>query len=175
MFPDASKIAYMQELAPPARQERLVELLRDAIAVAPGVDGALVIGSLAAGSADAVSDVDLFVCVTADEFTQAWTNRHRLHVTGSIAAWDHLSESEIGAHCWVTPDVVLVEALFATPASGARLAPPWTTLVGSPDLAERFRRRPPIDRSEFDTINAHPVDVAYNNLKTTLRLHAGQL
>lgn len=164
----------MIELPPPARQRRLVAQLKDAIGSMLGVDGAVLIGSLAAGTADALSDVDVFICVTPGQFDIAWSSRRRLHLDGSIVDWDERQRqrSEIGTHRWVTRDVVLVEALFATPAIGARLAPPWTLLVGDAELADRYPHGPPIDRSEFDTTDAHPIDLAFESLKTALRRHA---
>jgi hypothetical protein len=72
-------------------------------------------------------------------------------------------------HRWVTDDMVLVEALFAAPGSGVRLAPPFRPLVGGPEVAASFVPRPPIDRAEFEPGSAHPVDLAFDNLKRALR------
>jgi predicted nucleotidyltransferase len=156
----------------PSRQLRELERIGPVIADLPGVMGALVIGSLASERADAASDVDLLIGVEPGEFSTAWSVRHQLHATSGIVAWDKRSAGEIGAHRWVNHEVVLVEALFATPTSGARLAPPWRVLIGPPDLGERFPHRPPISRNEFDSSGAHPVDAAFEQLKTTLRRYA---
>jgi predicted nucleotidyltransferase len=155
----------------PIRQQRILDALVGRIALVDGLDGAILIGSLAEDTADAASDVDLFVCVRPGRFDEAWSQRHRLHVTGSLVAWDDRAEPEVGVHRWVTDDVVLVEALFATPTSGARLAPPWRILVGAADLADRFPRRPPIDRGEMSREGSHPIDVAFDDLKKAVRRH----
>jgi hypothetical protein len=161
----------MNAVGPPIRQERELERVRAVIANLPGVMGALVIGSLAADRADSVSDIDLFICVAPGEFPGAWSARRRLHTDSGLVAWDERSGDEIGAHRWVNHEVVLVEALFATPASGVRLAPPWLVLVGAADLGEQFPHRPPISR-KIHPASGHPVDEAFEQLKTTLRRHA---
>jgi len=69
----------------------------------------------------------------------------------------------------VTPDLVLVEALFAAPSCGVRLAQPWTLIAGEPEASAVFPARPPIDRSEMNRAAAHPVDRAFDDLKIALR------
>lgn len=72
-------------------------------------------GSLAAGTADAASDVDLIICTRTGRFAEAWARRHELHAT------------------------------IAFPA------------------------RSPINRSEMNRAAAHPVDLAFDDLKVALR------
>jgi hypothetical protein len=140
----------------------------------PDVLGALLVGSMAAGTADAASDIDLIVCAHPGRFEQAWRLRNNLHATGALICWDDGRESsrEIGVHRWVTPDVVLVEALIATPGSSVRLAEPWKVIAGDTSVAKLFPARPPIDRAEFDPAAAHPIDRAFTELKAALRYHA---
>lgn len=140
----------------------------------PDVLGALLVGSMAAGTADAASDIDLIVCAHPGRFEQAWRHRNDLHAPGALICWDdgRQSDREIGAHRWVTTDVVLVEALFATPHSGVRVAEPWKVIAGDASVASLFPARPPIDRAEFDLAAAHPVDRAFTELKAALRYHA---
>lgn len=132
-------------------------------------------GSLAAGSADAVSDIDLIICARPGRFAQVWRRRCDLHVTGALVSWDDEGQAaaEIAVHRWVTDDLVLVEALFAAPGSGVRLAQPWRIIAGGPQVAGAFASRPPIDRSEMDREAAHPVDRAFDDLKVALRCLAG--
>ena len=142
--------------------------------------GALVVGSMAAGTANAASDVDLIVCAHPGRFEEAWQIRKHMHVTGALASWDDKGDggAEIGVHRWVTSDVILIEALFATPGSGVRLGRPWMAIAGKRRVAACFPPRPrdtPIDRSEFDPQEmAYRVDRALDMQKTALRCYAKQ-
>jgi hypothetical protein len=154
----------------PARQQRALAAIADRVAGMPEIAGAILVGSNAGGVADAASDVDLIICPVQGQFEAAWQRRHDVHGPQALACWDDRQDAgEVGAHRWVTDDMVLVEALFATPASRARLAPPWRMLVGGPEVARALTPRPPIDRSEFRTEGAHPVDQAFEDLKWALR------
>jgi hypothetical protein len=148
------------------RQYDIVAAIARRAPIWPDVLSVLLVGSLAAGTGDAVSDVDLIVCVRAGCFAPAWSSRGELHVTGALYAWDDASDEEIACHRWVSDDVILCEALFATPDSGCRLAEPWRLIYGT---AAPFPPRPPIDRAEFDVSDAHPVDLAFTALKNALR------
>jgi hypothetical protein len=158
-------------LGSPHRQQAALAAITRQLASAADVLGALVVGSLAAGSADAASDIDLIICTRPGRFAGAWARRHELHATGALVSWDDQSPitTEIAAHRWVTPDLVLVEALFAAPGSGVRLAQPWTLIAGEPEVTAAFPARPPIDRSEMNRHAAHPVDQAFDDLKVALR------
>jgi hypothetical protein len=155
----------------PTRQRRQLALIIERLGVMPEVAGAILIGSLAAGAADACSDIDLIVCLPDGRFTAGWERRHDVHGDGTLACWDNGPDagSEVAAHRWVTADMVLVEALFASPASGARLARPWRMIVGDQGVAHSFQPRPPIDRAEFSRDAAHPVDRAFDDVKVALR------
>jgi hypothetical protein len=157
-------------LGAPDRQQVALAAITRQLAAAPDVLGALVVGSLAAGSADAASDIDLIICTRPGRFADAWASRHQLHATGALAAWDEQRETakQIAVHRWMTRDFVLVEALYAAPGSGARLAQPWTLITGEPEVAAAFTARPPIDRSEMNRAH-HPVEQAYDDLKVALR------
>ncbi len=156
------------------RQESALAAITQHLTSMPEVLGALVVGSMAAETADAASDIDLIVCAHPGRFEQAWRLRNDLHATGALICWDDGREGdrEIGVHRWVTTDVVLVEVLFATPGSGVRLAEPWKVIAGDASVASLFPARPPIDRAEFDPAAAHPVDRAFSELKAALRYHA---
>jgi predicted nucleotidyltransferase len=107
----------MGALGPPERQQRILAAITRQLAVTPEVLGAVLVGSLAAGAADAASDIDLIICTRPGMFADAWARRHELHVTGTLVRWDNPSQTsaEVAVHRWVTPDLVLVEALFAAP------------------------------------------------------------
>lgn len=155
----------------PERQQRYLDLLRQRVAELAWVDVVVVIGSLADGRADAVSDVDLLVGVHEGAFAAAWRDRERLRVTGALYSWDHWHDGSKGVHKWLTTDAVLVEVLLGEPTSGIRLAPPWRVLAGDPGVAGRWPARPPITRAELraGTDGLHPVEVAYDDFKTRLR------
>jgi hypothetical protein len=159
----------------PARQDAALAAIAGRLAAMTDcIRGALVVGSIAAGTADAASDIDLLVCAQPGRFGEAWRRRDELHVTGAPVAWDNdpADSSEIGTHRWITSDLIMVEALITARGSGVRLARPWKVIAGDASVAECFEPRPPIDRTEFDTTGAHPVELAYDNLKCALRRHS---
>jgi hypothetical protein len=153
----------------PARQQDTLAEVSDRLTNKAWLEGALVVGSMAAGTADPASDIDLIICTKSGHFDAAWQDRHRLHGPNTLACWDqHATVTDIGTHRWVTHDVVLVEALFATPTSGVRLAPPWKVIAGNPNVPTLFPHRPSIDRSEM-TKDTHPIEQAFDQLKEVLR------
>jgi hypothetical protein len=156
----------------PTRQLRQLDLVTERLAEMPEVLGAILVGSLAAGTADACSDVDLLVRTRG--FDAGWGRRHDVHGDGALVCWDTgpAAGSEVAVHRWVTADMVLVEALFAGPAGGVRLAKPWRVVAGDAAVAASFEPRPPIDRAEFSREGAHPVDLAFDDLKNALRAMA---
>jgi hypothetical protein len=156
----------MSPFGTPARQRAIVGAVAERAVSWPDVLGVLLVGSLAGDTGDALSDVDLIVCARPGRFEAAWGSRHELHATGALFQWDERDASgrEIACHRWVTEDVILCEALFATPDSGCRLASPWTTVCGTAP----FPARPPISRAEFSR-DAHPVDLAFADFKAVLR------
>jgi hypothetical protein len=104
--------------------------------------GALVVvGSFASRTADAVSDLDLFFITYQGRFKDAWNRRCDLHVTGAIVEWDLLDAQgdPVGGHRWLSPDLVLVEAVISEPDGGGRLAEPFGLVTGDP-------RAPPSER-----------------------------
>jgi hypothetical protein len=154
----------------PLRQENALAVIGRRIEQIPELLGAVIVGSLAAGSADAASDIDLIVCARVGEFNAAWRRRHDLHATGALACWDDQPDAsrEIAAHKWVTDDMVLVEALFAAPSSGLRLASPWRAIAGSTDVATSFTPRPSVNRADLNR-DVHPVERTYDDFKKALR------
>jgi hypothetical protein len=68
----------------------------------------------------------------------------------------------------------LVECLLAAPDSGVRLASPYRVVAGEPGLADRFGVRPPIQRAEL-SMDVHPVEHAYDQLKEVIRAHRQRL
>jgi hypothetical protein len=145
--------------------------ITDAVSRATWLDALLVVGSLADGAADALSDIDLLVIVREGQFEQAWAERGALHVTGTLCEWDQrLDErAEIAAHRWLTGELVLVEALIATTSSGVRLAEPWELAAGRPDTPIGLTHRPPIERDEMGAAEPHPVETAYDEFKSRVR------
>ena len=152
------------------RQWPTIERLVAEAAAVPEVAGVIVIGSFAAGRADTLSDVDLFVVAREGDFEAAWEKRERLSGSGLLTSWEKRRKDnpDVGLYVWLNQDLVLVEALFCTPGS-ARLAElaPAVVVIGSPSLLDGFRRRPPVRRSEMRFTN--PVERAYHQLKEAIR------
>jgi hypothetical protein len=123
-----------------SRQRAALDDIVARVERAPHLLGAVLIGSLTDGG-DALSDVDLIVVASAGMFATPWRERCALHPDGILVCWDVGGEdgAVVGAHKWVTADVVLVEALLTEPTGGARLAPPHAVLVGPSDLATTLR------------------------------------
>jgi GrpB-like predicted nucleotidyltransferase (UPF0157 family) len=130
--------------------------------------GALLIGSFAAGAADEMSDLDLILITRDGKFGDAWERRGELHVTGALAAWDEPPEGPVGAHKWVTRDLIFVECLVAAPGSGVRLAQPFVVVAGGDDLPHWLEQRSPILRTEMRQAS-HPIERAYDELKVAIR------
>ncbi len=66
---------------------------------------AVIVGSLATGHADAVSDVDVFILVEAGAFQMAWEHRHELHGDSIVTCWDTgVERVAYAGHKWLTWD-----------------------------------------------------------------------
>jgi len=162
-----------------ARQEAVIDRLTRRIETSGLLEGALLIGSLARGEGDEVSDVDLIVVVADGQFSQAWAARRALEGGEAVAAWDDIDpeHAEIGGHKWLTKDLVLVECLLATPSSGVRLTEPFALLAGDPGLPGRLARRQPFTRDELDDFaqgrvdagRTHEIEIAYGQLARAVR------
>jgi hypothetical protein len=128
----------------------LVEVVERARAL-PGFATFILIGSFAGGLPDTMSDVDSIVSIDDGAFDAAWAARRSLYGRTPVFAWDVRTEHdrEVGAHKWLTQDIVLVECVLATPAARARLADPYVVLAGDAERVETFRRVPPITRDEL--------------------------
>ena len=158
-----------------ARAERLrqwptLETLARRVAVDPELVGLLLLGSVAAGEGDALSDLDVVVVARSGRFPAAWERRERLREGAPLVAWDHLlsDRPDCGLVVWLTSDLVLVEALITTPGS-ARLAEgaPCVVVTGPPDLVARLPTRPRVRRAEMQI--THPVEHAYKALQAAVR------
>ena len=158
----------------------VLERLSAHVAESPALEGLVLIGSLARGDGDDLSDVDLIVVVAEGRFDEAWSARRELEGGDALVAWDDLERGrpEVGARKWLTRDLVLVECLLATASSGVRLADPFRVVVGAAGIPDRFARRPPIERSELDAYVAereadglgfHEVEHAYAALTRAVR------
>jgi hypothetical protein len=134
------------------------------------VEAVILIGSLAAATADVVSDVDAIVLVRESSFQAAYQRRHALHADPVPACWDHPTDAsaEVAAHKWIDGRGVLVEALVATASSPLRVAEPARVVLGDPAVLSRTRRRPPIRRADM-TGATHPIEAAYDRFKDAVR------
>jgi hypothetical protein len=130
------------------RQLAVLERLAARVEASPSLEALLLLGPLAVGDGDELSDVDAIVVAAEGRFDEAWAARHELDGGEALVAWDDLERGrpEIGGRKWLTRGVVLVECVLATPSSGVRLADPFRLVVGDPTIPERLARRPPIER-----------------------------
>lgn len=165
------------------RQEGVIARLVQRVAAASALEGALLIGSFAAGTADDVSDVDVIVVVCEGQFDEAWNARQQIEGGEALAAWDGVDpkHAEIGGHKWLTRELVLVECLLATASSGVRLAEPFRVMAGDDALPGRLTRRPPIARVDLEAFardleaagRVHDVERAYHALAEAVRAGRG--
>jgi predicted nucleotidyltransferase len=163
----------------PVRQHGVVKRLAGRINATADLEAAILLGSLARGDADDLSDVDAFVIVREGRFDAAWSERHTLRGDEALASWDDVDPErhEIAAHKWITRDLVLVEVVLATASSGIRLADPFAVVAGDAAVAERIERRPPIERADLRafadkrvaTGRAHEIERAYESLVNAVR------
>jgi predicted nucleotidyltransferase len=163
----------------PERQQRVVDRLAACIEETPELVAGFLLGSLARGDADDLSDVDLIVIVQEGAFDAAWAKRHTLQGDDALAAWDDLDPErpELGAHKWITRELVLVELVFATASSGIRLADPFVVIGGDAAVADRVERRPSIAREELrefadmrvETGRANAIETTYEALVDAVR------
>jgi Nucleotidyltransferase domain len=154
----------------PDRHAACLQQIAARTAGTPGVSAVILVGSLAAGTADPLSDIDLLLVTGERAFGDVWADRHGLHAADVVACWDPATPgtADIGAHCWVGADGLMVEALVFAPASGVRVAAPALVVCGDPELLARLPRRPPIDQAEM-TGPHHPIDAAYDAFKAACR------
>lgn len=136
----------------------------------PGIEAVILIGSLAGGTADAMSDVDAIVVIERSSFAAVRRVRHSLHADWVPACWDHHADqlSHVAAHKWIDPSGVLVEALLGTASGPLVVAEPARVVLGDPAVLDRVRRRPRITRAEM-TASTHPIEAAYDLLKESVR------
>lgn len=128
----------------------------------------LLVGSMASGTADAVSDVDLIALSDDGSFDQVWNRRTQLSER-AIYRWDVSPRGAAGAHKWLTSDLVLVECLVGE-IDAIRVADPWIQLLGA-DISERITRREPILRAEVrgGGLVTDDIERLYDALKLWVR------
>jgi hypothetical protein len=122
----------------------------------PGHRATITIGSFAAGTADDLSDIDLYLLFADGAFIDAWDERASLRPDDALYWWDirlHANR-EVGAHHWLTRDMVLVECAFTTGKAQPRLSEPYAVVDGDPAAAESFVHRERISRQELNDFNA---------------------
>lgn len=158
----------MQKAPLPPRQDACLRRLLGALSRVPAVEVAVLVGSLAAGTGDAVSDLDVLAFVGNGRFGEAWAVRHELHGPDTAVCWDDARRPDAGAFRWVGSDGVLVEVLLAEIGSGVRVAPPAVVVLGDVTVFEGLPRRGPIRREESGAAS-HPVEAAYDAFKRAVR------
>lgn len=132
---------------------------------------AVIVGSLASGQADAMSDVDVFILVETGAFAGAWEHRHELHGGSVVACWDTGVDGVASAgHKWLTCDLVYFDCKVAEPEE-VTLAEPFVVAVGREELLARIETEPLPQKRErtWRCDGPKPVAVAYAELKDAVR------
>jgi hypothetical protein len=154
----------------------LVETLRRIESHPELFSGVLLLGSLARGEGDAISDVDLVAITHAGRWAEAWNARLGLS-SGALVTFDRSEgKPRIAGHSWLTSTLVKVECLI-TEAGGMRLAGSVVVLWGQDDLLDAFERAPAFTRQEIDDYAAElretqaipEIERAYGDLIALLR------
>lgn len=151
-----------------SRHERELEKTVSAVQETEWMGTLILVGSLADGTADSMSDIDLILITSSDGFERAWAERHTLH-REVLACWDDRrpGKPDIGAHKWLTQEMVLVECLIGIQA-GVRLSEPFKQLAGDPHMVESIEKRPAVERGEMRA-SENPIERAYDELKSAIR------
>ena len=122
------------------RQWPTLEATAERAASVDALEGLILLGSFASGTADELSDVDLIAVAAPGRFTEAWESRHRLS-QDALVAWDLRPNADAAGHNWLTRDFIKVDCTIVDPDSGSReLAEPIVVLVGAESAADRFPR-----------------------------------
>jgi hypothetical protein len=138
--------------------------------------GVLLLGSLARGQGDTISDVDLVAVTQPGVWQEAWEAREQLS-SGALVTFDRSEGTpDIAGHSWLTPDLVKVECLITAPGR-MRLRGDTVVLVGEDDLLDAFERLAPLSREDVDEYAAQlratdaisNVERAYGDLIALLR------
>jgi predicted nucleotidyltransferase len=146
-----------------ARQWPTLATLVERVRRSESLDGLVLLGSMAAGTFDELSDIDAVVVVRAGFFDSAWDARHELS-RGCIARWDLPGGLMSTGHNWLTRDLVKVDCTIIDPDGREKpLAAPYVVCAGSPNIAARFPAASLADVQEAAHLrqaeqNAHPVD-----------------
>jgi len=120
------------------------------VAVEPAFAAAILVGSLAAGRTDALSDIDLLLFAADGCFEAAWQRRFDLHGTGALAAWDAARRIQwsgrttcLSSLCGLqTRPVVLSKLMEGKRRSGWGMSgTPITPPTSGSTAYVRFRRR----------------------------------
>lgn len=121
------------------RRDRLIDRAVTVYSADPRFKAGWLEGSLADGSADTHSDIDLHLCVADDFFHEAWTNRRSIveQVAPILAALDIPAIYEVA--CLVEGPMKLDVLFEAQGAMGGRPRIAVTRLWGPDELFARFK------------------------------------
>ena len=132
---------------------------------------AVIVGSVATGQADAISDVDVFILIETGTFPDAWERRHELHGDSVVACWDTGADRmAFGGHKWLTWDLTYMDCAVAEPET-VDLAGPFLLAAGPQDLIDRVESHPVAQKRERTWVTGEPkpIAVAYADLKAAVR------
>jgi hypothetical protein len=139
--------------------------------------GAILLGSLARGEGDAISDVDLVAVTRPGGWEHAWATRDVLSA-GALVTFDHFEQGrpEVAGHSWITPSLVKVECLITAPGR-MRLRGHTFVLFGKEDVLDLFEKAEPHSRQQLEDYAANlretnaisEIERAYGDLIALLR------
>ena len=154
------------------RQWSTLEATAERAANVDALDGLILLGSFASGTADELSDVDVLAVAATGRFAEAWDARQRLSAD-ALVAWDLRPRAGTAGHNWLTRDFVKVDCTIVDPDSGVReLAEPIVVLVGPESVADRF------PRLSLDTVRERARKIAEEQAKQVFdpdEMDAGEL
>jgi predicted nucleotidyltransferase len=133
---------------------------------------AILLGSLARGGGDSLSDIDLLLVARDGQFDRAWAMRHTWS-RGALYTWDRMEPGrEVAKHAWLTEDLIKVECPVTTVLGGHRLAEPYAVVAGDPSAAKSLPRMGSrIEQTPSAVGQVDEIELRYGALKTALRSH----
>jgi hypothetical protein len=162
------------------RQEAVLQRLAARVEATSLLEGAVLIGSLAASGGDDLSDIDVIAVVIEGRFEEAWAARAELAGGEDLIGWDDVDPGRplVAKRMWLTRDLVLVECLLAAPGH-AHLAEPFKLVAGPAAVTERLPRRESIQRRELERFETgrreagrtNEIEIADATLARVVRAH----
>lgn len=128
----------------------------------PRIEAAILVGSLAARRADALSDIDLLVMVRPSDFRAVWRARRKLAreaVPVVYVSEETHGRPDMGTYRVLTDDRIAAELAFFARGSAFRLGRPYRLLFGKTSAVEGMPRLPARRRTRL--LPGGPADLPF--------------